>query len=88
MISSKPMQRMRNGPVSEMNAKLANAIYEILNFPTFPSSASFRSSTAIDSTNRRRNFPFIFPPRSINLLEALVEAISASQLAYLPFPRY
>lgn len=24
MISSKPMQRMRNGPVSEMNAKLAN----------------------------------------------------------------
>lgn len=26
------MQRMHNGPVPEANAKLVNAIYEILNF--------------------------------------------------------
>lgn len=74
--------------------KLANAMYEILNFSKSYLSVRFdpRSQSIL---TRRLNFPFYFPAveirsrqSSINLLEALVEAISASQLAYLSFPRY
>lgn len=84
------MQRMHNDPVSRGETCERNVrnfkLFQILPFHPFRSSIQL---------TRRLNFPFYFPAveirsrqSSINLLEALVEAISASQLAYLSFPRY